>query len=50
MRFLPRLYKEIISKASQIGITIISARAMFEKQLPNGFKEWKIKAFMKIAE
>jgi len=23
---------------------------MYEKQMPNGFKEWKIKAFMKVAE
>jgi hypothetical protein len=30
-RFLPNLYKEVIMHAKKNGITIISARAMYEK-------------------
>ena len=35
MRFLPRLYRELIHKASEKGLKIISARGMFEKELPS---------------
>jgi SOS response regulatory protein OraA/RecX len=35
MRFLPRLYKELIHKAADKGLKIISARSMFEKELPS---------------
>ena len=60
MRFLPRLYRELIHKASEKGLRIISARSMFERELPSkfvniilfldGFKQWKIKAFLRLAE
>jgi hypothetical protein len=62
MRFLPRLYKEIIVNASKLGLSIISARSMFEKEMPSiiiykiiilridGFTEWKTRTFLKISE
>lgn len=34
-RFLPKLYKEMIVSAHKIGIKIISARSMYEKQFPS---------------
>ncbi|TNV73480.1 hypothetical protein FGO68_gene8973 [Halteria grandinella] len=33
-KFLPKLYKEIIQNSKQNGVNIISARALFEKQMP----------------
>ena len=63
MRFFPRLYKELIQNSLQNGIQIISARSMFDKEYPSkilfliiivnildGFKEWKNKTFLKLAE
>jgi hypothetical protein len=37
MRFLPKLYKEIISIAHRIGMKIMSARSMFEGELPSKY-------------
>ena len=59
---MPRLYKEVISNAGKLGLQIISARTMFETEMPSnfffrfyklnidGFKEWKIKTFLRISE
>mmetsp|Transcript_8902 Transcript_8902/g.6662 ORF Transcript_8902/g.6662 Transcript_8902/m.6662 type:complete len:94 (+) Transcript_8902:1189-1470(+) len=33
-----------------MGLNIISARSMFEKEMPTGFNEWKTHTFLKIAE
>lgn len=35
MRFLPKLYKEIIEVCDDLGLQIISARSMFEKDMPS---------------
>lgn len=34
----------------QNGINVISARALFEKQMPNGFKEWKHRTFLQLGQ
>jgi hypothetical protein len=35
MRFLPKLYKEVIAMKDQLGLEIISARSMYEKEMPS---------------
>ena len=35
LRFLPKLYKEVIENAKDIGITIVSARSLYEKEMPS---------------
>jgi hypothetical protein len=35
MRFLPRLYKEVIMNAHRVGMSIISARSMYEGEMPS---------------
>lgn len=37
MRFLPRLYTEIIEIAENFGVSIISARSMYEKDMPSNY-------------
>ena len=37
LRFLPKLYKEIIENAASIGLVIMSARTMFEKEMPSNY-------------
>ena len=59
-RFMPKLFKEIIMNSKKNGIFIISARAMFERQMPSkfkflnlnidAFKEWKFKTFNQLVE
>jgi len=49
-RFLPGLYKELLINSKKHGISVISARAMYEKQMPNAFKEWKQRTFQAISE
>ena len=34
-RFLPKLYREIVQHSKQNGVNIISARALFEKEMPS---------------
>lgn len=34
-RYLPKLYKEVIMDAKKNGINIVSARSLFEKQMPS---------------
>lgn len=34
-RFLPKLYKEMLMHSKKNGISVISARAMYEKQMPS---------------
>ena len=41
VRFLPKV-AEVISRE----VTIISARAKFEKQFPHNYGEWKMRAFL----
>ena len=49
-RFLPLLHKQLIMNSRQNGINVISARALFEKQMPNGFKEWKHRTFLQLGQ
>ena len=35
VRFLPKLYKEIIFNSKKNGVNIVSARALFEKAMPS---------------
>jgi len=37
LRFLPRLYKELIHNADKKGLRIISARSKFEKEFPSKY-------------
>eukprot|EP00347_Sterkiella_histriomuscorum_P000098 403377190 len=48
-RYLPVLYRELLWHSKKNGINIISARAQYEKLIPNGFKEWKFKTFHALA-
>ncbi len=47
-RFLPLLHKQLLSNSKANGINVISARALYEKQMPNGFKEWKHRTFLQL--
>ena len=40
-RFLPKVFQEI-----QTDITIISARARYEKLYPRNYQKWKVQAFL----
>lgn len=62
MRFMPKLYKDLIKQSKINGLKIISARSKFEKEFPSkiiqkclhffskldGFKEWKSKTFIQL--
>ena len=34
-RFMPKLYKELLMNAKSNGVNILSARSLFEKEIPS---------------
>lgn len=48
-KFLPKLYKEIIQNSKQNGVNIISARALFEKQMPSKYNKIRLFLFFDLA-